>query len=207
MSEVAQARSINGSDGPDRQPGALARKQAGSEKMPYDRWARRVLLCATLCAALSACGHEGDKTAADGNAHGFVPPAPVAVKPLPGQASLTSLDAYIGRLPRDAVDGVMFYDRTDVATALVATVKDERVRHEFREGSGPPRPIFERGNGVAIWACSAQQCDGHNWMFAIDRDSGKGEACYHDAATMGATSHWYRGAVKPLVRPGACPSA
>lgn len=175
--------------------------------MPNYRWARRVLLCVTLSASLSACGHEGDTAAAESNAHGFVPPTPVAVKPLPGQASLTPLDAYLGRLPRDAVDGVMFYDRTDVATALVAAVKDEKVRHEFREGSGPPKPIFARGNSVGIWACAAQNCDGRQWTFLLDRDSGKGEACYHDTATMGATSRWYAGRYKPEVRPGACPSA
>ncbi|MFA5965269.1 MAG: hypothetical protein WC804_14730 [Sphingomonas sp.] len=174
--------------------------------MPNYPRARRALLALCLAVLPAACGHKPDTAPAEGNAQGFVPPAPVAVKPMPGQATLTSLDAYIGHKPRDAVDGVMFFDRADVATALVAAVRDEKVRREFREGGGPARPIFARGNSVGIWACTARHCAGHNWAFFLDRDIGKGEACYHDAATMGATSHWYAGGDKPAVRPGACPS-
>jgi hypothetical protein len=175
--------------------------------MPNHPGARRAFLATTLVMLLAACGREADTARNEANAQGFVPPAPVAVKPMPGQASLTSLDAYIGHVPRDAVDGVMFFDRTDVATALVAAVKDEKVRREFREGDGDAKPIFERGKSVGIWACTAARCAGHNWAFFVDRDTGRGEACYHDAATMGATSRWYAGGIKPAVRAGACPSA
>lgn len=175
--------------------------------MPNYPRACRALLTVTLAVLLAACGHKSDTAQMEGNAQGFVPPAPIAVKPMPGQATLTSLDAYIGHVPHDPVDGVLFFDRTDVSTALVAAVKVEKVRREFREGSGPAKPIFERGNSVGIWACAAKDCAAHNWAFFLDRDTGKGEACYHDAATMGTTSHWYAGRYKPVVRAGACPSA
>ena len=165
------------------------------------------LLAIALLAALPACHRvDGAAAEADANAHGFVPPSPLPPKPIAGQTPLTSLDAYIGQDPHQPVDGVEFFDRTDVSTALVAAVKEERVRKDFREGTGPRRPIFERGRQIAAWGCDGQNCAGHNWTFFLDRTTGKGEGCLHDAATMGATSHWYAGSIKPMVRKGDCPS-
>lgn len=168
----------------------------------------RAFLAMSVVASLPACHRSAaDTTAqAEANAHGYVPPAPLPPKPIAGQAPLTSLQAYVGRDPHQPVDGVEFFDRTDVATALVAAVTDERVRNEFREGTGPARPIFVRGAQVAAWNCDGQRCAGHNWTFFIDRITGKGEACLHDAATMGASSHWYAGSITPTVRGGDCPS-
>ena len=160
---------------------------------------------ATLIALLPSC-HRADKTAAaHSEAHGFVPPTPLPATPLPGQTPLTSLQAYVGHDPHDAIDGVEFFDRTDVATALVAAVKDERVRSVFREGHGPTRPIFARGEQVAAWGCAGEDCAARSWTFFVDPASGKGKACLHDAA-MGATSQWYSGGDRPLVRKGDCPS-
>lgn len=170
------------------------------------RVASVIAAAAAIIALLPAC-HRTDETSTAANAHGFVPPTPLPPRPIAGQTPLTSLDAYIGRSPHDPVEGVLFFDRTDVSTALVAAVKDERVRKEFREGTGPAQPIFARGQRVAAWACDGKGCEGRNWTFFLDPNTSKGEACFHDTATMGATSHWYTGGVKPVVRPGACPSA
>ncbi len=163
------------------------------------------IAAAALIALLPAC-HRTDETPAAANTHGYVPPTPLPPKPIAGQTPLTSLDAYIGHSPHDPVDGVLFFDRTDVSTGLVAAVKDERVRKEFREGTGPAQPIFARGQRVAAWGCDGQACVARNWTFFLDPNTSKGEACFHDAATMGATSHWYAGERKPVVRAGTCPS-
>lgn len=174
--------------------------------MPHrGRPAMNLLAAIAAAALLPACHRKADGAAASGNAHGFVPPPPVPNKPMPGQTPLTSLQAYVGHDPHDAIDGVEFFDRTDVATALVAAVKDERVRSVFREGHGPTRPIFARGERVAAWGCAGEDCAARSWTFFVDPESGKGEACLHDAA-MGATSHWYSGGDRPLVRKGDCPS-
>ena len=166
--------------------------------------AASVIAAAAIIALLPAC-HRADETPAEANTHGFVPPPPLPAKPLAGQTPLTSLDAYLGHDPHEPVDGVEFFDRTDVSTALVAAVKDERVRREFREGTGPVRPIFAQGERIAAWGCAGQDCTSRNWTFFLDRNTGKGEACFHDAA-MGATSHWYAGGDKPTARGGICPS-
>lgn len=168
--------------------------------------AASAIAAAAIIALFPAC-HPADERQTESNAHGFVPPTPLPAKPIVGQTPLTSIDAYIGRSPHDPVEGVLFFDRTDVSTALVAAVKDERVRKEFREGTGPARPIFARGQRVAAWACDGQSCVGRNWTFFLDPNTSKGEACFHDAAKMGATSHWYAGGDKPVVRPGMCPSS
>ena len=165
-----------------------------------------VIATATLIALLAACHRADEATAArNTDTHGFVPPPPVPNRPRPGQTPLTSLQAYVGHDPHDAVDGVEFFDRTDVATALVAAVKDERVRSVFREGHGPARPIFAQGERVAAWGCTGEDCAARRWTFFVDPTSGKGEACLHDAA-MGATSRWYAGGERPVARSGDCPS-
>jgi len=170
------------------------------------RRAATAFAAVAVIALLPACHGDADERAPAANSHGFVPPAPLPPKPIAGQTPLTALDAYLGHDPHEPVDGVLFFDRTDVSNALVAAVKDERVRREFREGTGPARPIFAQGQRIAAWGCEGRACAGRNWTFFLDRTTRKGEACFHDAATMGATSHWYAGNLKPSVRGGACPS-
>ena len=167
--------------------------------------AASVIAAAAIIALLPAC-HPSDEASSGANSHGFVPPSPLPAKPIVGQTPLTSLDAYLGHDPRDPIDGVEFFDRTDVSTALFAAVKDGRVLREFREGPGPVRPIFAQGQRVAAWGCAGEDCAARGWTFYLDRNTGKGEACFHDGATMGATSHWYAGGDKPVVRAGLCPS-
>jgi hypothetical protein len=163
-----------------------------------------IIAATAIIALLPAC-HRTDEAPAEANVHGFVPPTPLPAKPIAGQTTLTSLDAYLGHDPHDPIEGVEFFDRTDVSTALVAAVKDEHVRREFREQPGAVRPIFAQGQRIAAWGCEGQDCTARNWTFFLDRNTSKGEACFHDAK-MGATSHWYAGGDKPVVRPGACPS-
>ena len=168
----------------------------------------RGLIAIALVALLPGChGHADAEAKAAANAQGYVPPAPLPATPMPGQAPLTPLTAYLGHDPHEPVDGVEFFDRTDVSTALIAAVKDERARNEFREGSGERRPIFARGTRIGAWACDGQDCAGHNWTFFVDRNTHKGVACLHEAKTMGATSRWYAGSARPAVRDGECPSA
>lgn len=164
-----------------------------------------VLLAAAL---LGGCHKDAAKQAAMGNsavAHGFHPPGEQQATPLPGQSQLTPLTAYVGHYPKDAVDGVAFFDRTEVSQALIGAVIDPKVRRTFMNATGPQTPIFARGQSVASWSCEAHDCGDHNWTLFVDTKTRKGLACYHDAATMGDASRWYAGAA-PVTKPGACPS-
>lgn len=153
---------------------------------------------------LGGCAKNDDAADAPAVAN-FTPPQTRAPTPIPGQAQSTPITAYVGKYPHDAVDGVGFYDRTDVANGLIDAVGDDKVRALIRGRSGPETPIFARGTRVASWGCEAHDCGDHNWMLSIDTKGGKAEACYHDADTMGETSRWYSGAA-PVTRPGACPA-
>ena len=174
----------------------------------YGRNRSTALAAALLAALVGGCHKEPATQANQGNiavAHGFHPPGEQPATPLPGQSQLTPITAYVGHYPRDPVDGVAFFDRTEVAQALVGAVIDPKVRRTFMNATGPQTPIFARGQSVGSWACEAHDCDAHNWTLFVDTKTRKGLACYHDAETMGDRSRWYAGAA-PVTKPGACPS-
>lgn len=156
---------------------------------------------------LAGCsGKSKDQAASDTpQARAYVPPETRPPTPVAGQAVTTPITAYVGKYPRDAVEGIGFFDRTDVANGLIQAVGDEKLRKLVRSGSGPQTPIFQTGTRVAAWGCEAHDCGDHNWTLLIDRKSGRTEVCHHDAATMGTGSRWYMGGA-PVVRPDACPS-
>ena len=105
----------------------------------------------------------------------------------------------------NAVGGVDFYDRTDVASGLVTVVGDAKLRETIRGRTGPETPVFKLGKRVAAWGCEQHNCGDHNWTVIVDPTHGKTQVCYHDAATMGAKSDWYDGAA-PARRSETCPS-
>ncbi|MBD8618956.1 hypothetical protein IFT67_08480 [Sphingomonas sp. CFBP 13728] len=160
------------------------------------------LLAAPLL--LGACGKKDDPTNTAAPS-GFTPPETRAPTPIAGQAQTTPITAYVGKYPHDAVGGVDFFDRTDVATGLVHAVGDAKLREMIRGRTGPETPIFTLGNRVAAWGCEQHNCGDHNWAVLVDPKGGKTEVCYHDAATMGTRSDWYDGAA-PARRDAACPS-
>ena len=160
----------------------------------------RPILLALGCLLLAACG-DGASTKSDAAA-GFEPPATQRPDPLPGQAQTTPLTAYVGRYPDDPVDGVNFFDRTEVATALDGAVTDAALRRAVVRNEGPRTPIFRVGARIATWGCEAHNCSDRNWTLLVDPASGKGELCLHDG---GAGSRWYAGG-PPVTRPGGCPS-
>jgi hypothetical protein len=162
---------------------------------------RRLMMGVALLLLAACSGEKADTALAPSN---FTPPATQLPKPIPGQAQTTPLTAYVGKYPHDAVGGVDFFDRTDVANGLIAAVGDEALRRRVRDRSGPESPIFLRGKQVAAWGCEAHNCGDHNWTVLID-PAGKTEVCYHDTATTGDRSRWYAGDA-PILRPGACPS-
>ena len=175
------------------------------DRRAFRRSAAAIALVAIL--ALGACHKDPADIPGTGNeavAHGFHPPETRPATPLPGQSQTTPLTAYVGHYPSDAVDGVGFFDRTEVATALNEAVIDPLVRRAIMNGRGPQTPIFRRGTGIASWGCEAHACSDHNWTLFVDPKTKKGIACYHEA-TMGDRSHWYAGAA-PVTKPGGCPS-
>ncbi|MEG8057536.1 hypothetical protein QP150_13205 [Sphingomonas sp. 22L2VL55-3] len=103
---------------------------------------RTAIAVALLAAPLlvGGCGRNDDptKTAAPS---GFTPPETRAPAPIAGQAQTTPITAYVGKYPHDAVDGVDFFDRTDVATGLVNAVGDAKLREMIRGRSGPATPF------------------------------------------------------------------
>ncbi len=164
-----------------------------------------VLLSPVLLSALFLAGCGDDAEPAVGtNVAAFVPPATQPAVPIPGQAQTTPLTAYVGRYPRDAVDGVGFFDRTQVATAIDGVVPDATLRRAIVRADGPTTPIFRVGDRVASWGCETGNCDDRHWTVLVDPD-GRGEVCYHDTATMGTASRWYT-ATGPALRQTACPS-
>jgi hypothetical protein len=88
---------------------------------------RTAIAVALLAAPLlvGGCGRNDDPTKT-ASPSGFVPPETRAPKPIAGQAQTTPITAYIGKYPHDAVGGVDFFDRTDVATGLVNAVGDAK---------------------------------------------------------------------------------
>lgn len=167
----------------------------------------RKIMTLLACGLLAGCGNRGDK-ADMGNqavAQGFVPPAAQRATPLPGQVQTTPLTAYVGKNPNEAVDGVNFLDRTEVALALDDAVGDAAIRRSVRSGAGPRTPIFAAGRRIASWGCEQHDCADRNWTLLIDPTDGKGEVCYHDARLTGAGSRWYAGGA-PVARSQDCPS-
>jgi hypothetical protein len=155
---------------------------------------------------LAACGSQSDKPADNAAAAAFVPPPTQAPRPIPGQAHSNPITAYVGKYPTDAVDGVGFYDRTEVARALTDAVGDEAIRRRFTTRDAVTVPIFTtKDERVAAHGCEPHNCADANWTFVVAADGSRGEACYHDATTMGANSRWYAANAIPKSRPGDCP--
>ncbi|USU04472.1 hypothetical protein NF701_13735 [Sphingomonadaceae bacterium OTU29THOMA1] len=155
---------------------------------------------------LAACsGGNGDKPA-DNAAATFVPPPTQMPKPIPGQAHSNPISAYVGKYPGDAVDGVGFYDRTEVSRALIDAVGEDAVRRRIVAREAVSVPIFKAADGrIAAHGCAPHDCADVNWTFLVAVDGSRGEACYHDAGTMGQASRWYVAGSAPQRRPGDCP--
>ncbi|HVF92710.1 MAG TPA: hypothetical protein VM900_00195 [Sphingomonas sp.] len=158
----------------------------------------------TACLLLAACGSGDDGAPAANTATGFVPPAVQAPAPLPGQAQSNPLSAYVGRYPGDPVDGVGFFDRTEVANALIAAVPDPGFRRTITNREATATPIFASNGRIGAHGCEPHNCSDNNWTFLVRANGTGGLACHHQAAD-GANSRWYAGSNKPVVRPGDCP--
>jgi hypothetical protein len=164
------------------------------------------LLCLVPLLLLAACGSGQSASEDNAAAANFVPPPTQPPKPLPGQEHSKPITAYVGKYPGDAVDGVGFYDRTEVSRALLDSVGDDAIRHRFTARDAVAVPIYQTKDGrLAAHACEAHNCDGKDWTFLVAPDGTRGEACYHDGETMGATSRWYAAGAPPKSRPGDCP--
>lgn len=164
------------------------------------------LLLPALLLAACGSGKRADTAADDSAAAAFVPPPTQPPKPLPGQEHSNPITAYVGKYPGDAVDGVGFYDRTEVARALIDAVGDEGIRRRFTMRDAVTVPIFRTADGrIAAHGCEPHNCGDHDWTFLVAPDGTKGAACYHDAATMGGSSRWYAAGAAPATRPGDCP--
>jgi hypothetical protein len=178
-------------------------RRSDDDQDPRMRAAIAVALLAVPL-VVGGCGRKDDPTSTAAPS-GFVPPEARAPTPIPGLAQTTPITAYVGKYPHDAIAGVDFYDRTDVATGLVHAVGDAKLRETIRGRSGPATPIFKLGTRVAAWGCEEHNCGDHNWAVLIDPKDGKTQVCHHDAATMGQGSDWYAGAA-PARRAQSCPS-
>lgn len=166
--------------------------------------------CLALAAsllALAGCHRTRDDQPEPG-AENFVPPVARAPTPVAGQRQTTPLTAYVGHYPNDAVDGVSFFDRTEVASAMVDLVPDEKLRRLEIGRDATTIPIFASGNRVAAHGCEAHNCAGHNWTLLIptDGDRDHAAACLHDAAVASDTSRWTTRAGSEQ-RAGDCPQA
>ncbi|TPG13549.1 hypothetical protein [Sphingomonas oligophenolica] len=159
------------------------------------------LLLLTACNKHDAVA-DNDQTATAA----FVPPKTQAPAPLPGQAHQVPLAAYIGKYPTDTVGGVTFFDRTEVANALIAAVGDDKLRRMITARDGVTVPIFAYQNKIAAHGCEPHNCSAHSWTFVMNPDASGAVACFHDEAAMGDTSRWVAND-EPVTRPGDCPQA
>lgn len=161
---------------------------------------------ALIALSVAACG--GPKDAAEPSPGNFVPPVTQAPTPLAGQRQSTPLTSYVGHYPRDAVDGVGFYDRSEVANLLVDLVPEEKLRRTIVGRDATTIPIARAGSRLLAHGCEAHDCADRNWTMevAIDGNFDQGSVCYHDAETMGETSRWTTRAGSER-RPGDCPQA
>lgn len=154
---------------------------------------------------LAGCGggtsEDADREAMAAN---FTPPVTARPTPLPGQAHSQPLTAYVGHYPNEAVSGVTFYNRTEVADALNRAVGDQAVRSRIVATDAVSTPIVLTGGRLLAHGCEPHNCGDHDWTLLVTPDGEKAEACHHDAETMGNTSRWYRGGA-PETRPGDCP--
>ena len=167
----------------------------------------RTILAAVAFLSLAACEKPVAVPVDNGAAAtAFVPPATQPPAPIPGQAHQVPITAYVGKYPTEVIGGVTFFDRTEVANALIGAVGDEKLRRMIVGRGSVAVPIFRRGTMVAAHGCEAHRCDDHNWTFLVAPDGGTARACFHDAAAMADTSRWYNND-KPVVRRGGCPSA
>ena len=159
---------------------------------------------AMIALSLAACGASDE--AGDPSPGNFVPPVTQAPTPLPGQRQSTPLTRYVGHYPRDAVDGVGFYDRSEVANLLVDLVPEEEVRRLMTGRDATTVPIVRSGSRIAAHGCEAHNCADHNWTLAVAMNGNfdDGAVCYHEAATMGQASRWTTRAGTER-RPGDCP--
>ena len=154
---------------------------------------------------LAGCG-KPDALAPQQNsaATHFTPPQVQPPAPIAGQAHDMPLTGYVGHYPGDAVHGVSFFDRTEVANALIAAVGDAKLREMITGRDGVTVPIFIYHGKIAAHGCEAHNCEAHDWTFLMARDASSATLCLHDAALMGDTSQWYDND-QPVSRPGNCP--
>ena len=116
---------------------------------------RSIPLVLGACLLIIGCG-DGGETPHDTAAKSFEPPATQRPDPIPGQAQTTPLAAYVGRCPDEPVDGVNFYDRTGVATALDGAVTDAALRRAIVRSEGgvlevlPVTGDFDRARPLRI---------------------------------------------------------
>ena len=155
---------------------------------------------------LAACG-QADRQAepSPGN---FVPPVTQAPAPISGQRQVTPLTAYVGHYPSDAVDGVSFFDRTEVSGLLIDDVPEEKLRRAIVGREATTVPIFALGQKVAAHGCEAHNCADRNWTVVVSPDGNRdqGTVCWHDADAMGDHSRWTTRAGTEM-RAGDCPQA
>jgi hypothetical protein len=158
-----------------------------------------------LVALLCGCGGRSTDEPAEG-AQNFVPPVTRAPTPIAGQQQVTPLTAYVGHYPSDAVDGVSFFDRTEVASALIDIEPDEKLRRLIVGREATTVPIFAMGQRIAAHGCEPHNCADRNWTVVIAADGNRDQAavCLHDAATAPNTSRWTTRAGTEQ-RPGDCP--
>ncbi|MCT8002847.1 hypothetical protein NZL82_13280 [Sphingomonas sanguinis] len=163
------------------------------------------LLAPALALALAACGgkaEEADSDVAPGN---FTPPGTARPTPIAGVAQVNPLTAYIGHYPNDAVDGVTFFDRTEVASALHDAVGNQQLVQRIMSRGAVTVPIFRKGEQViAAHGCTPHDCADNNWTVEVDTKASSARVCYHDRETMGDRSQWYMGGA-PVTQPGECP--
>jgi hypothetical protein len=136
----------------------------------------------------------------------------LCVLPTAALAAPPALSNYVGKYPREKVQGVAFLHHPTVLAGVRRAVPAGDVQTWVLSDDSTSAPIASSGGKLVAHACESHNCGYHEWSILIDPTSGTADVCYHDATTMGdGKSRWYLATGKTEVRDadaitGGCPS-
>ena len=179
----------------------------------------RKMLVAPIAAIsiLSACGpqlaKEESSTATGAQAEaGTIRKSDMATGTSNAAAkSSANLSGYVGKYPRDKVDGQRFLDNPLVKAAIQSALRNADDRSFVYGTHGIEVPIFEKNGRIVAWGAENRAEDSYNWAVAITPDGGKADVCIYKAAVPVEpddfpSSQWFSAGKESIMMQGQCPS-
>lgn len=106
-------------------------------------------------------------------------------------ASPPTLTAYVGKDPRENVQGVSFLRHPTVIAGVSKAVPAGTVRDwVLAVDDTTAIPVHKSDGWVIAHVCERHMCI-HDWSILVDPASNETVVCYHDPETTGEKSRWY----------------